>query len=125
MSFFVYFIEATNGRTYIGATVNLEKRIRQHNKEITGGATATSKEVKKGHQWNYVCHIENCPTWVAALQVEWKWKHIARQIQKVNPNQLPRERRLEALKILLALDKPTSKAELYSTWEKPPNVVYQ
>ena len=30
---FVYFIESTNGATYIGATVNLDKRIRQHNKE--------------------------------------------------------------------------------------------
>jgi predicted GIY-YIG superfamily endonuclease len=125
MSYFVYFIEATNGRTYIGATVNLDKRIRQHNKEITGGATATSIEVKKGHKWNYVCYIDNCPTWVAALQVEWKWKHIARQIQKQKPHQIPKERRLEALEKLLALDKPTSKAELYSTWEQPPNVVYK
>ena len=36
MSYFVYFIESTNGSTYIGATVNLDKRIRQHNKEIKG-----------------------------------------------------------------------------------------
>jgi predicted GIY-YIG superfamily endonuclease len=125
MSYFVYFIEATNGRTYIGATVDLNKRIRQHNKEITGGARATSIEVKKGHTWNYVCHIENCPTWTAALQVEWRWKHIARQIQKAKPNQMPKERRLEALEKLLALDKPTSNAELYSSWEQPPNVIYK
>ena len=31
---------------------------------------------------------------------------------------------MEALKKLLELEKPTSKAELYSTWETPPNVVY-
>ena len=31
---FVYFIESTNGATYIGVTVNLDKRIRQHNKEL-------------------------------------------------------------------------------------------
>ena len=42
MSFFVYFIQSTYGATYIGATVDLDKRIRQHNKEIKGGATATS-----------------------------------------------------------------------------------
>ena len=44
MGFYVYFIEATNGRTYIGATVDLDKRIRQHNCEIKGGAVATSIE---------------------------------------------------------------------------------
>lgn len=124
MGFYVYFIEATNGRTYIGATVDLDKRIRQHNCEIKGGAVATSIEVKKGEIWSYVCFIENCPTWNAALQCEWRWKYISRQIQKEKPRQLPRERRLEALKKLLELDRPTSKAELYSTWEIKPNVVY-
>ena len=124
MGFYVYLIEATNGRTYIGATVNLHKRIRQHNCEITGGAVATSIQVKKGEKWNYVCYIDNCPNWNAALQCEWKWKYISRQIQKANPTQRPRERRLEALQRLLKLDKPTSKAELYSTWKTTPNVIY-
>lgn len=124
MSYFVYFIEATNGRTYIGATVDLDKRIRQHNKEIKGGAHATSMEVNKGHNWSYVCYLENCPTWSAALQCEWRWKYISRQIQKVKPYQIPKERRLEALEKLLSLDKPTSKAELYSSWLESPNVVY-
>ena len=39
MSYYVYFIKSTNESTYIGATVDLDKRIRQHNKEIKGGAT--------------------------------------------------------------------------------------
>ena len=124
MSYFVYFIEATNGNTYIGATVDLDKRIRQHNKEITGGATATSIQVNKGEVWSYVCYIKNCPTWNAALQCEWRWKKISRQIQMEKPYQNPKERRLEALKKLLSLDKPTSKAELYSSWEHPPEVIY-
>ena len=101
MSYFVYFIEATNGNTYIGATVDLDKRIRQHNKEITGGATATSIQVNKGEVWSYVCYIKNCPTWNAALQCEWRWKKISRQIQMEKPYQNPKERRLEALKKLL------------------------
>ena len=124
MGFYVYFIEATNGRTYIGATVDLDKRIRQHNCEIKGGATATSIEVKKGEIWSYVCYIENCPSWNAALQFERRWKDISRQIQKTKPTQNPRERRLEALERLLKLDRPTSKADLYSSWENSPNVVY-
>ena len=36
----------------------------------------------------------------------------------------PTEKRLEALEILLKLDKSTSKAIPYSNWEYPPNVVY-
>tara|TARA_B110001452_G_scaffold267348_1_gene276889 strand:- start:8048 stop:8434 length:387 start_codon:yes stop_codon:yes gene_type:complete len=124
MPFFVYFIQSTNGSTYIGATVDLEKRIRQHNKEIKGGAVATSIKVGQGESWTYVCHVENFPTWNAALQFEWRWKQISRIIQKKNPGQKPIDRRLEALNKLLKLDKPTSKAELYCDWETPPNVIY-
>ena len=80
--FFVYFIESTNGSTYIGATVNLDKRIRQHNKELKGGATATSIKVNQGEAWTYVCYVENFPNWNEALKFEWRWKQISRQIQK-------------------------------------------
>jgi len=124
MPFFVYFIQSTNGSTYIGATVDLGKRIRQHNKEIKGGATATSIKVLSGETWSYVCHVENFPAWTEALKFEWRWKQISRIIQKSNPRQKPIERRLEALKKLLSLDKPTSKAEFYCEWETPPNVIY-
>jgi predicted GIY-YIG superfamily endonuclease len=121
---FVYFIQSTNGSTYIGATVDLNKRIRQHNKELKGGATATSIKVNQGEAWSYVCYVENFPNWNEALKFEWRWKQISRQIQKKNPKINPREKRLEALDLLLKLDKPTSKAMLYSEWETKPNVVY-
>ena len=121
---YVYFIESTNGSTYIGATVNLDRRIRQHNKEIKGGATATSNKVLNGEIWSYVCYVENFPNYNEALKFEWRWKQISRIIQKKNPKLLPHEKRLEALKMLLELDKPTSKAILYSDYESKPNVVY-
>ena len=121
---YVYFIESTNGYTYIGATVNLDKRIRQHNKEIKGGAVATTNKVLNGEVWSYVCYVENFPTYNEALKFEWRWKQISRIIQKKNPNQTPKEKRMEALKILLELDKPTSKAMLYNDWENKPNVIY-
>ena len=124
MPFFVYFIQSTNGSTYIGATVDLGKRIRQHNKEIKGGATATSNKVQKGEAWTYVCYVENFPEWTEALKFEWRWKYISRQIQKSKPAQKPIERRLEALEKLLNLDKSTTKAIPYSEWEIAPNVVY-
>ena len=121
---FVYFIESTNGSTYIGATVDLDKRIRQHNKEIKGGATATSIKVNAGEVWSYVCYVENFPSWNEALKFEWRWKQISRQIQKFNPSQKPIERRLEALDKLLNLERSTSKAMAYSEWDLKPNVVY-
>ena len=124
MSYYVYFIQSTNGSTYIGATVDLDKRIRQHNKEIKGGASATSIKVSQGEAWNYVCYVENFPTWNEALKFEWRWKQISRKIQKSNPGQNPTDKRLQALKTLLELDRPTSKALLYSEWESPPNVIY-
>jgi structure-specific endonuclease subunit SLX1 len=121
---FVYFIQSTNGSTYIGATVNLDKRIRQHNKEIKGGAKATSVKVNQGETWSYVCYVENFPNWNEALKFEWRWKQISRQIQKTQPYLKPLDKRLLALDKLLKLDKSTSKAILYSTWENAPNVVY-
>lgn len=124
MPFYVYFIQSSNGSTYIGATVDLDKRIRQHNKEIKGGATATSIKVNNGEVWSYVCYVENFPSWNEALKFEWRWKQISRQIQKFNPSQKPIERRLEALDKLLNFERSTSKAMAYSEWDLKPNVVY-
>ena len=119
---YVYFLESTNGSTYIGATINLERRLRQHNKEISGGARATSIKVARGEKWKRICYVEGFPDWQAALQFEWRWKQISRKLSK---KITPRERRLQALKLLLELDKPTSNAKLYSEWLIPPNVIYE
>ena len=121
---YVYFIKSSNGSTYIGATVNLEKRLRQHNKIIKGGAKATSIKVDQGEEWKYHCYVENFPNYNEALKFEWRWKQISRIIQKKNPQINPVSKRLEALKKLLELDKPTSKAILYKEWEIQPNIVY-
>ena len=121
---YVYFIESTYGSTYIGATVNLERRIRQHNKEIKGGAIATSNKVLNGEVWSYVCYVENFPTYNEALKFEWRWKQISRILQKKNPKQNPKEKRLEALQVLLELERPTTKAIPYNDYENKPNIIY-
>ena len=121
---YVYFIKSSNGSTYIGATVNLEKRLRQHNKIIKGGAKATSIKVDQGEEWKYHCYVENFPNYNEALKFEWRWKQISRIIQKKNPKINPVIKRLEALKKLLELEKSTSKAILYKEWEIQPNIVY-
>lgn len=121
---FVYFIYSTNGSTYIGATVDINKRIRQHNQEIKGGAVATSTKVKQGETWKYYCYIENFPSWQEALRFEWRWKHLSRQIQKSNPTINPIEKRVQALNKLLKLEKSTSKAIPYSEWLVQPNIIW-
>lgn len=116
---YVYLLVSTNGNTYVGATVDLNRRLRQHNKEIKGGAHATGVKVAQGETWTRAAHVAGFPDWSAALQFEWRWKQLSRKLPlKMNPL----ERRMKALKELLALDRPTSKAVSYTEWESPPEV---
>jgi len=124
MSFFVYLLLSTPNRnaTYVGATVDLDRRLRQHNKEITGGAHATGIKVAKGETWIRVAHIEGFPDWQSALQFEWRWKQLTR---KITISVHPLYRRMMALKELLELERPTSKAKAYSEWPEQPKVVLE
>ncbi len=109
-------------KTYVGATVDLEHRLRQHNKEIKGGAHATSVQVNKGEKWIRVCHVKGFPTWQSALQFEWRFKQLTR---KLPANMDPLKRRLSALNTLTSLDRSTSKAIPYSEWPKPREVIME
>jgi structure-specific endonuclease subunit SLX1 len=116
---YVYLLVSTKGNTYVGATVDLERRLRQHNKEIKGGAHATGVKVSQGETWTRAAHVSGFPDWSAALQFEWRWKQISRKYPiKINPL----ERRIKALKDLLALERPTTKAIAYSEWSSLPEV---
>jgi structure-specific endonuclease subunit SLX1 len=116
---YVYLLVSTSGNTYVGATVNLDRRLRQHNKEIKGGAHATGIKVSQGEIWERAAHVSGFPDWQAALQFEWRWKQLSR---KLPINMIPLERRLKALKNLLALERPTSKALAYTEWATAPEV---
>jgi structure-specific endonuclease subunit SLX1 len=116
---FVYLLICSNGSTYIGATMDLERRLRQHNKEISGGAVATGRLVSQGETWQRAAYVSGFPDWQAALQFEWRWKQISR---KLSMKQKPIERRLDALNVLLGLERPTSKAKAYCEWSNEPKV---
>ena len=114
--FFVYLLESSCKRaTYVGATVNLERRLRQHNKEIAGGAHATGARVARGQTWRRACHVTGFPTWQAALQFEWRFKQLTRR-EPSHPSQTPLERRKAALQKLVNLTQSTSKAVPYAEW---------
>jgi len=122
MPFFVYLLLASDNSTYVGATVDLERRLRQHNKEIKGGAVLTGSKVIKGETWIRAAYVEGFPDWQAALQFEWRWKQLTRKIQT---NIKPIERRMIALKQLLSLERSTTKAKAFSEWPEPPKVVLE
>ncbi len=119
---YVYLLHSTDNSTYVGATIDLDRRLRQHNKIIKGGAHATSIKVNAGQTWERACYIEGFPDWQAALQFEWRWKQISR---KLSNKLFPLKRRMIALKQLLALDSSTSKAIPYSQWNSPPNIIFE
>jgi structure-specific endonuclease subunit SLX1 len=116
---YVYLLLSSDNATYVGATVDLERRLRQHNKEIKGGAHATGTKVEKGENWVRACHVAGFPNWPSALQFEWRWKQLSRKLPQ---KMYPLERRMTALKQLLALERPTSKAMAYTEWPSPPQV---
>jgi structure-specific endonuclease subunit SLX1 len=119
---YVYLLVSTSGNTYVGATVDLNRRLRQHNKEIKGGAHATSIKVTQGEVWMRAAHISGFPDWQAALQFEWRWKNLSRKYPvKMNPL----ERRMMALKDLLSLKQSTSKALPYTEWPSPPELHFE
>ena len=107
--------------TYVGATVDLDRRLRQHNKEIKGGATATSIRVLKGETWMRAAHVSGFPDWQSALQFEWRWKQLSR---KLPAKMDPLLRRMKALKELLSLERSTTKAKAYSEWPTSPEIVF-
>ena len=89
-----YMLQSTDGsRTYVGATVNPDRRLRQHNGEISGGARAT-----KGRAWTRHFLVGGFSDEREALRFEWRWKWLTRQA----PGDTFLERRTHALSLLLA-----------------------
>jgi structure-specific endonuclease subunit SLX1 len=116
----VYLLVSTDGSTYVGATVDIDRRLRQHNGVIKGGARLTSR---KPGAWRRHCYVAGFPDNHAALSFEWRWKSLSRKKEYAALE--PLERRLEALQELLALDRPTSKAAPYSSYATPLEVKYE
>jgi len=70
---YCYLLNVPNSKKcYVGYTVDPERRLRQHNGEIKGGAKKTSRH----NNWNIVCTISGFDNYQQALRFEWKWQHI-------------------------------------------------
>lgn len=99
---FIYLIASeTSRRTYIGYTKNIERRLRQHNGEIVGGAKATHY----GRPWKYICIISGFKDKKTALQFEWRCHHPYKKL--INRKISPIRRRLNVIYEIFQKDKPT------------------
>lgn len=77
MPSFCYLLQSDEGnRTYIGATTNFQRRLRQHNGELAGGARAT-----RGQHWSLQRLYGGFATWNSALSFEWHWKRRCRGLR--------------------------------------------
>jgi predicted GIY-YIG superfamily endonuclease len=79
--YYCYIVKQVNGTrdlTYVGYTVKHERRIKQHNGFLTGGARYTSSQ-NRG-PWEFLV-VMTCPSWgnIRALQTEWLIKHPLRK----------------------------------------------
>jgi structure-specific endonuclease subunit SLX1 len=76
-------------QTYIGATVDADRRLKQHNGILAGGAKYTHT---RPDQWYRVCYVKGFDDFRRALSFEWHWKHYARRLTGT-----PLERRMNGL----------------------------
>jgi predicted GIY-YIG superfamily endonuclease len=111
-----YCLESATGSTYIGVSVDIDRRLRQHNGEIKGGARATSR----GSEWKRVCHVLGFPDSKAALQFEWKWKRVSQKLKG-----RPIERRIAAVLEMLNQESTTSSSLPFSSYEGPLMVIVE
>ena len=107
---FCYIIATPDGdQTYNGYTINLRRRLRQHNGELRGGAKAT-KRGRRG-SWRYIA-VLTCPEWTAqrAMQHEWTIKYPTRRKPRPREYQGSRGRILSLEKVCAQIpdDEPTS-----------------
>lgn len=94
-------------RTYNGSTNSLERRIRQHNQQLSGGAKYTRRY--GGKQWQIYCYVTGFPDRKNALQCEWRIKHPDNR--RVRPSRYNNPKgRINGLVEVLKSDRWTSRS---------------
>lgn len=60
MNYYVYIVQCSDNSYYTGIATNLEKRIKEHNGELKGGAkyTRSKRPVKLVYKEEYSTHLE-------------------------------------------------------------------
>ena len=86
----VYLLAHSGGkRCYIGATVNVARRLRQHNGTLAGGARRTARARQAlGGEWCLAAYVSGFATFQHALQFEWAFKHVCKRFGWSRSNRL-------------------------------------
>ena len=80
--YYVYLLKSqVSNRTYVGYTVNIKRRIRQHNGIIKGGA----KKTRKGRPWKLVLYVTGFEYERTALQYECRIHHPPKHLRRKGP----------------------------------------
>lgn len=88
---FVYFIHCvTNNQTYVGATNNVERRVKQH------GSSSRSAKYTKGKEWKLIAFLSGFENKIQALQFEKRWHMSSRPNRRMKSGKT--ERKLSLLK---------------------------
>ena len=99
MEYSVYLLKhSLHNKTYLGITNNLERRIRQHNCEIQGGAKYTSSFLQNG-KWLYHCIITNLSKSEAL-----SYERIIKNKRRKAKGKTPLERRMFLIKQIILED---------------------
>ena len=73
-TYYCYMLVGAQGTTtYIGASTDPWRRLRQHNGNLAGGARAT----RASRPWQLRIVVTGFLVWREALRFEWAWKHGA------------------------------------------------
>jgi predicted GIY-YIG superfamily endonuclease len=82
----IYCLHSTThpNRTYIGATKNLSRRLRQHNGEVntrtsSSGMKGGAKYTRIGRPWVIAWYLTGSPSWKTTLSCEWYIKFYSRR----------------------------------------------
>lgn len=95
------FSSNSSSSTYNGYTTNIERRLRQHNGELRGGAKATTRKIRRGGMWRFLA-IVTCPSWTStdALKFEWNLRYPTRKKPRPSVYQ-GRQGRIQGLLFIL------------------------
>lgn len=74
MNEWYFYLLQNQNCTYAGVSPDPQRRLRQHNKELKGGAKYTTS---KPSTWSPLCFVQGFPSKIEAMQFEWAVKHAA------------------------------------------------